>query len=76
MLVNQVCILAAENEFQLVTHQCVFSVLKTHSEMAFGCQMTAQGASVSTAKVFLRFRIANASLFCNPIFWGSQLLPK
>ena len=24
MLVDQVCILAAENEFQLVTHQCVF----------------------------------------------------
>ena len=32
----------------------IHSVLKTHSEMTFGCQMTAQGALISTAKVFLR----------------------
>ena len=68
MLIDQVCILAAENEFQLVTHQRVLSILKTHSEMTFGCQMTAQGASISTAKVFLRFRIANASLGYDFVF--------
>ena len=59
--------LTLDCDFVFLIWQLIHSVLKTHSEMTFGCQAAAQGAPASTAKVFLRLNLQSlrwiASLF-------------